>query len=254
MIELPPITPTSAFLLIGCGFLAAIINTLAGGGSMLTLPLLVALGLPATTANGTNRLFMLVQSASSTIAMATKNEARGWHLSLRYLIIIFPAAITGAWLATIIPPQNLQRIMGALILAYVAYTLIQRFTQKQRQHRPPHPAITIALFLLLGLYGGFMQAGMGAMLFWLLHSLDNTAILKSMTAKNAIITLYTLAVFAVFITQGQVAWLHGLLLAAGSIIGALTATAISQKCKTSWIEIAVTLLLGISGCYLIFSL
>jgi uncharacterized membrane protein YfcA len=222
------------------GFVAAVINVLAGGGSFLTLPLLLFLGLPATVANGTNRVGVLAQNLSSVI---------GFHrhqvLPLRWALGVSVPAVAGAaigvWAALHVPDLAFRRILSLVMLAVTFGTLLHR--SLRGAPRPvPHPAwhpLMIAGFFVTGLYGGFLQAGVGFFAL-AMTSLAGLDMVRGAAVKVFTIMLLTLLSLAVFAGTGHVDWPAGVALAAGNFLGGIAGVRVAVLKGHRWLEHLVT--------------
>ena len=208
-------------LLIGAGVLAGFINTLAGGGSIFTLPALMLLGLPADVANGTNRVGVLMQSIAGV---------RGLHrqrpLEPRALLpILMPTvigALAGAVLASILPVDLLKPLLlGTMMLVTLSFVLRPSAIPgaEETPLSPRQRPQAWGWLLLAGVYGGFVQAGVGFILLTALAGVLRYDLLRANALKLLCTLLFSVVALAVFIIQGQVQWLQGLLMGAASIVG-----------------------------------
>ena len=208
--------------LIGVGILAGFINTVAGGGSILSLPLLMFLGLPAHVANGTNRVAILLQNV---IGVSTFKQKQVLNLKADYKLAV-PAvvgAIAGAFIAVEINEQLLKKIIGGLMVIMLLIVLVKpdAWMKDQAGRVSAKPTFfQYFLFLLIGFYGGFIQMGVG---FFLLAGLVMGCgfdLIKANAIKVFIVLIYTIFALAIFVWNDQVDWLSGLLLASGNMLGA----------------------------------
>ncbi len=208
--------------LVGVGILAGFINTVAGGGSTLSLPLLMFLGLPANVANGTNRIAILLQNI---IGVSTFKQKKVLNLKTDYRLAI-PAvvgAIAGAFIAVEINEELLEKIIGGLMVFMLLIVVLKpdAWVKDQIGKTSSKPTIfQYFLFLLIGFYGGFIQMGVG---FFLLAGLVMGCgydLVKANAIKVLIVLIYTVFALAIFVWNDQVDWLSGLLLASGNMLGA----------------------------------
>jgi uncharacterized membrane protein YfcA len=209
-------------ILAGAGVLATVVNVMAGGGGMIVLPVLMALGLPADVANGTYRLGVVTQSVAGTAALNRAGKLQTSSI-VPILIPTISGAVVGALLATWIPRDLLKPIMLATMI-FMAGLIVFR---KQTLIADEGPALTpreapssfIGLFFA-GIYGGFIQAGVG---FLLLGVLVGT-LRHNLVSANALKLVVTLAfgtvALGIFIYAGLVSWAPAIVLAAASIVGA----------------------------------
>jgi uncharacterized membrane protein YfcA len=208
--------------LIGTGLAAGFINANAGGGSMLTLPLLMFLGLPANVANGTNRVAILLQNV---IGVRTFHREKVLNFSTDYRLTI-PAvagAIFGAVFAAEINVELLEKIIaGLMVLMLLLIVLKPDVWVKERAGavNPKPSVLQYVIFFFIGLYGGFIQMGVGFFLIAGLVLGCGHNLVKANAVKLFIILMYTIFSLAIFMINGQVNWTAGLILAAGNMGGA----------------------------------
>lgn len=209
-------------LLLG-GAAAGFINAVAGGGSALTLPLLMLTGLDAAVANGTNRVAVTVQAAAAT-GTFHRRGVRPWRAVLRATAFALPGAFAGALLAVHISPPALEKLFGLLFLA-LAVLIVARpawlmpDAVEDAGDRWPSAGGGLALFAV-GVYGGLFQAGVGIPLLVVLVRALRLDLVGANAGKVALVLLYTGAILVVFGLSGQIAWRAGLVLAAGGLLGA----------------------------------
>jgi len=210
---------TSVVLLIGGGLVAGIVNTLAGGGSLLTVPLLVELGLPGTLANGTNRIGVLVQNL--TAAWSFRKEGVSGLLGARPILV--PALIgslIGAYGVAQLTDRAFESAFGVVMIALLIPTL-RKPAPKSIAAEPSarwSRATTTAVFFAIGLYGGAFQAGVGiALIFALNHA--GYDLVRANSIKVIVIAALTGIAIPVFIFGGQVSWIPAGLLAIGFAFG-----------------------------------
>jgi len=212
------VTHLEIALLIAVGLVAGFVNTLAGGGSLLTVPLLVMSGLPGTIANGTNRVGILVQG----VVACWRFDAEGiseFRSALPLLPPILLGSIVGAAAATQIPDQTFEQIFAGIMLILLIPMLRGR-------HRAPTPGAprwspltrTIILFAI-GLYGGAVQAGAGLLLLFVLNR-AGFGLARANAIKIVLATALALVTVPVFVFNQQVAWLPAAFVSIGFTIGA----------------------------------
>jgi hypothetical protein len=215
---------------IGIGFLAGFINVFAGGGSLLTLPFLIFLGLPANIANGTNRVALLMQNIVATSSFKQLKVFRfkeGIYLTLPAIA----GAIPGALLAANIDKEFLEQFIGVLLIVMFIFVLVkpERWIQKQGSGKTKIGILQIITFFFIGLYGGFIQAGIGFFLIASLILVAGSDLIKANALKLFIVLIYNLFAFAVFILNDQVNFLLGFVVGIGNMLGAFIATRVAVK-------------------------
>jgi len=229
-------------LLAGLGIIAGILNILAGGGSLLTLPVLLFMGLPAATANGTNRVAIFVQNIFA-IGGFRKQGVFPW----RFALLCTAPALVGAWfganLAVDIDDQLFKRLLALIMLGVLVLTAWDPFRRVQQGdiHLSPLRLLVLVIsFFIVGVYGGFVQAGVGFIIIsaLLAHGLD---LVRINAIKVIVIFFFTMVALAVFIAHGQVDWSLGLALAAGNATGGWIGTHLAVRKGHDWIKRIVTL-------------
>ena len=222
------------------GVLAGVINTLAGSGSLLTLPMLIFLGLPANAANATNRVGVTVQNI---VGIATFKQSGRLNLAGGMWLTV-PAAlgsILGARIAVDLNERTMNTAIGVVMLVMLGLILFdpQRWLRARSEVRPGPPSLPIlALFFLIGIYGGFIQAGVGIFLLTAMVVGMGYSLVDANAIKLMIVLGLTLTALGVFIAGGQINWALGALMAAGQSAGAWLAAryASHQKNAAVWVR------------------
>ncbi|MCB9542066.1 MAG: sulfite exporter TauE/SafE family protein [Myxococcales bacterium] len=213
---------TEGLLFVG-GAVAGFVNAVAGGGSALTLPILMLSGLDAGVANGTNRVAVTVQSAASA-ATFHRRGVRPWRAVARAACFALPGAVAGALVAVRLPPLALERLFGVVFLA-LAVLMVARpawLTPAGEGGGDRWPGAWGAAGLFaVGLYGGLFQAGVGIPLLVLLVGAMELDLVAANAVKGALVAVYTAVVLLVFGGAGQIAWGRGAVLAAGGLLGSV---------------------------------
>jgi uncharacterized protein len=215
-------------LLTAAGLLGGFVNTLAGGGSLVTLPALMLLGLPADMANGTNRLAILAQSAAGAHGFARLGKLDR-SLLASVVVPTLLGALAGALVASALSPQILEPvIIGCLLLVAPTLLVSPRVRVAQEGPRRQRALETLGL-IALGFYGGFVQLGVGILLLAYLCGVLGQDVLRANALKVTIVGAFTLVALAVFVLQGQVLLVPGLALGLGSVLGAQLAVRFSAR-------------------------
>ncbi|MEM9134656.1 MAG: sulfite exporter TauE/SafE family protein [Actinomycetota bacterium] len=207
--------PEALLIFLG-GLFAGVINAMAGGGSLLTVPLLSLAGLEGLLANGTNRVAVLAQAVSSSWGYSRK----GVGDRARTLPVLAPAAVgalIGSLVTSQIPDQLFERAFGVLMLPLLVLSL--RTGRGGDTEREPWPLwLTYLAFFGLGLYGGAVQAGVGLLLLLVL-SRAGFDLVTANAVKVLVILVITLIAVPVFILNDQVRWLQAFVLSLGTASG-----------------------------------
>jgi uncharacterized membrane protein YfcA len=214
-------SPEEAVLLLAVGLVSGFINTLAGGGSMLTLPALMMTGMPADLANGTNRVAVLAQSITGA-----KGFDQAGKLDRGALVgIIVPTVLgagLGAAMASVLPNTWLKPILLTVMAIVALSLLVPSGTKPIESDKLPAGGVIAWLALFgAGLYGGFIQAGVGFILVAIVSGVLHYDLLRSNALKLVCTSIFSGVALIIFALQGQVLWLTGIVLALGSVLGAL---------------------------------
>ena len=217
--------------LIVSGVLVGFINTLAGGGTAISIVVLMMLGLPANVANGTNRIAVIFQNITSVQAF-NKQKLLPWRKALLLALPTIIGSIIGAWIAVDINEAFFRKAMAVIMLVMLFFVIVKPSVWlKERKHLTEKPVsvLELIIFFLIGIYGGFIQIGVGYYLLAAIVLGSGFELVKANAIKVLIVLLYTLAALVVFIYNKQVHWQFGLIHAIGNIIGAWIATRLAIK-------------------------
>lgn len=208
-------------LVVGVGVLAGIINTMAAGGSLLTLPVLMALGLPPNMANGTNRIAIFLQNVVG-VGSFHREKVMDFRSGIRVGIPAILGSFAGAFIAVNLNDQVMKlAIAGVMILVFFLMLLKpNRWINSHEDHPPIAYPWQFIAFFFVGVYGGFIQAGVGFFLLTSLVLASGFELVKANALKVFIILLYTPVALAIFFIHGDVNLWMGLVLAAGNMTGA----------------------------------
>ena len=230
-------------LAVFAGMLAGFINTLAGSGSLITLPMLIFLGLPANIANATNRIGIFCAALVGTLTFK-----KGGHLSIKMgnlawlLIPIIVGSIAGAQVAAMLDAQAMHIVIRVVMVIMLAVILIKpkRWLVEATDAFDPrrHVLLTVAIFFFIGVYGGLIQAGVGILLLAALVLYAKYSLVQANGLKVLTVLVFTVPALAIFIWNDQVNWPLGLLLALGQCVGAWVGARFATKHKNAnvWIH------------------
>lgn len=260
---LPELLPYT--YLLGAGFVAGTLNVLAGGGSALTLPLLIFLGLPPTVANGTNRVAILAQNTAAVLGFRRHGVSTGG-----LMIVAAPPALVGAglgtWAALVVGDEAFQQILSGVMI-FIAVWMVWRplpggepagpagvgdgpDAPAQPDHAPPSPRADtsssplrrlglMAGFFLVGLYGGFVQAGVGFLIL-AMTSAAGLDLIRGNALKVLLVLSFTPLTLGLFWLGGAVEWGSGLALAVGMAAGGLLGVRLNVLKGHAWVRGVVT--------------
>ena len=215
------IVPEMYALAVGAGLLAGVINTLAGSGSLVTLYALVAMGLPATVANGTNRIGVLIQSGVALATMRAHGVKRPTGL-LWMVTATTAGAVVGAWGATQTDPDVLEWVIIGVMWATLLAVFFRRsdWSRKKSEDDSGRPSVTkIAVLVLVGAWGGFLQAGVGILLLVALVLVAGKNVIEATTIKLVVVLVYTVVTIPIFLMEEQIHLELGLVMGLGQAVG-----------------------------------
>lgn len=238
----------AVLLVVGVG--AGIINTVAGGGSVLTLPALIFVGLPADVANATNRIGLIAQNVTG-IQQFHYHKVWERHLSWRLMIVAAVGAVLGAWFAAYLPEENFRTVLGVLMLGLLVLLLKQPKPHLVEEGAAPEDAWgplsprgrvgLLAVFFGLGIYAGFIQAGMGIMVVIALGWFLRMDLVRANFIKLVVILGLSVIALGTFMAAGvAIAWFAGFAAAGGQMIGAVIGSWVAVKKGEAWIKAIMT--------------
>lgn len=209
----------NAVLLVAVGICAGWLNVMAGGGSLLSVPVLLFLGLPGPVANGTNRIAILAQNIVAVFAFFRQGYAN-FRLSLTLGLAAIPGAIAGASLGTQLDGPWFDRLLAAIMLLVMISMVTKKKTVSQNTSGQPQRLVLGHLCMVVaGFWGGFIQIGVGFVLMPILYRVMGLDLVQVNMHKVFIVLMYTIAALIIFATQVEVMWTLGLALAVGNAIG-----------------------------------
>jgi uncharacterized membrane protein YfcA len=223
--------PFDILILVGAGLFAGFVNTMAGGGSLLTLPLLIFLGLPPATANGTNRIAIMVSTSSATLGFRSKN-INTFPLSIYLGIAAFFGALIGSRIAVEIDGLLFNKILAIIMIVVVVLMVFKpSYKADLLQARTTGKTLmwSMVAFFFIGIYGGFINAGIGFIIMLFLNYVNKLDLVRVNATKVTLVLIYTTAALATFIFSGHINLKYGIALAVGNAAGAFFASRYSVK-------------------------
>lgn len=228
-----------------CGVVAGVLNVIAGGGSFLTLPLMIFLGLSPSEANGTNRVGILSQNVAASYGF----HRHGLFDRRAMLWSALPAtvgAVFGTWLALVIPETAFQKILAALMIVVTLWSLKpSKPASSKGEAEEVGDAASVRIpglvvgFFVVGLYGGFVQAGVGFLVL-AATSLAGLDLVRGNAVKVVAILCFSVMALGIFAWQGRVVWAWGLALAVGTTMGGLLGVRLTVLKGHRWVRGVVT--------------
>ena len=202
-------------LLVVGGLFAGCVNTMAGGGSLLTVPLLVLAGVPGDVANGSNRVGILASNASAATAFRRMGVS-GLSRALPVLVSVVVGSLVGSLLISRLGAESFERAFGIVMVPLLLLSLCP--PRVPAASRPWSGPVAVLVFFGVGLYGGAFQAGIGLLLALVLLRSGMDVVVGS-SVKVVVILAVTLVALPVFIVGGRVDWAPALVLAVGFAVG-----------------------------------
>jgi uncharacterized membrane protein YfcA len=213
-------------LLAVTGIVVGFMNVMAGGGSLISMPLLILLGLEPATANGTNRVAILIQNITAVSSFRSQGYSQ-FRRSFGLAMCTVPGAAAGALAAIVIDPVLFKRALGAVLIAAVFFILRQGNASWEISGGGERPILAHLAMVGVGFWGGFFQAGVGFLIMPTLYQLLRLDLVRVNMHKVFIVGIYTMPALLIFALEGKVWWLGGVSLAVGNAFGAWLATRVT---------------------------
>ncbi|MFN3841306.1 MAG: sulfite exporter TauE/SafE family protein [Cyclobacteriaceae bacterium] len=230
---------TNLFIMV-IGFIAGFLNTVAGGGSLISLPILIFLGLPGSVANATSRVGIMAQN----IFAVTGFNSKGIKLPMPYSLFLGLASliggVIGAKLAVDIRDALFNRILAVVMILVVLSIALEKKNKPQHGNTEriglTHQVLGVLAFVVLGVYGGFIQAGIGFLVIAVLTNINHLSLVKTNYVKVFAAIVYTGVSLLVFALENKIVWTTGLVLAIGQGFGGWYASRWSVEKGDVWIK------------------
>ncbi len=244
--------PWEYVLLAVIGLVVGVVSIMAGGGSLVTMPVMIFMGLPPATANGTNRVALLVQSVAATTSFK-KRGFSNFKLSMSLALCTIPGVLIGSVVAVRIDPLWFKRCLAGVMVAALLIIFRGKPGKKEGKGKRAHPVSAHLTMVAVGFYGGFIQAGVGFILVAILQGMLGLDLIRVNMHKVFIVGLYMIPSLLIFALSGNVDWLAGAVLAVGTGAGGWLGARLAVKGGERLIRIvlsvavlamAVKLLLG----------
>jgi uncharacterized membrane protein YfcA len=210
-----------AGLLIAVGIASGFLNVMAGGGSLLSVPVMVFMGMPGPVANGTNRIAILAQNITAVTTFFRRGYSE-FRLSLTLAACALPGAIAGAMLGVQLHGEWFNRALALIMLGVMAIMYFDRgAAAASSEHQPSRRQLWLGHTLMVGVgfWGGFIQIGVGFIIMPVLNRVMGLDLVRTNMHKVFIVAVYSIAALGVFASQVEILWLAGLALALGNSIG-----------------------------------
>ena len=232
---------TYDLILILTGMLVGFINTIAGGGSSVLYPVLIFMGMPIHSAIGTSRVGFVAQGIFSVAGFKSKGIFI-FPFNLYVALSAMAGGIIGAWLSLHTSARNLTRILAFIMLLIAVLILIQAQIKKASGKLRIHGKwliISLVVYFFIGLYGGFIQAGMGFMIILAGTLLNRMNLSQANSIKALIVLLMTLPTLYMFAVKNHVDWEAGLAIAIGTATGSWLTSRWSVRVNEKYIRLII---------------
>ncbi len=241
-------------LVVLAGVLTGFINTLAGSGSLISLPILMFIGLPPNMANGTNRVGVLVQNLVTTKTFHSRgllDVPMGWKV----VVPIILGSITGALVVLELPDRAVEVVVGVVlfIMLIPMWFKPKRWLEgKDLTGQKVSQPLRWGLFFVIGAYGGFIQAGVGIFLLSALVLNLGCNLVKANAQKAMINLILTAFAMMIFAWHGQIDWAVGIALAAGNAVGGYLGSHWAVSWGPQFVRWVVMVVVVLAGAKLLF--
>ncbi len=215
-------------MLAALGLLAGFVNVMAGGGSLMTMPVMIFLGMSPAMANGTNRVAIMAQNVVAVGNFRRKGFS-DFKLSMTLSLCTLPGVVAGSFVAIEIDPGWFKRILALVMVGALVMIFRGSGRKGKAGDRPVRRGWAHLGMVLVGFYGGFIQAGVGFILMAVLYDLLQLDLVRVNMHKVFIVGIYMIPSLLIFALSGEVDWLAGALLAVGNATGAWLGTNMAVK-------------------------
>ncbi len=228
-------------ILIATGMLIGFVNTLAGGGSSILYPILIFMGMPVHTAIGTSRVGFLAQGIFSVAGFKSKGVFL-FPFNLYVALAAMTGGIAGAWLSLQVPGKDLTKILAFIMILIAILLIIQSKLKKNYIHKRINGKwlwISFAVYFVIGMYGGFIQAGMGFMIILAGGLLNHLNLTEANSIKALIVLVLTTPTLYMFAVKGLVDWEAGVAVAIGTATGSWLTSRWSVHANEKYLRIFI---------------
>jgi len=229
---------TYDIILFFTGILVGFINTLAGGGSSVLYPILIFMGMPIHTAIGTSRVGFVAQGVFSVAGFKSKGIFI-FPFNLYVALSAMLGGLIGAWLSLHTPGKDLTKILAFIMLMIAILILIQakiKKTESMPRTGGKWLPVSLLIYFIIGIYGGFIQAGMGFMIILAGTLVNRFNLTEANSIKALIVLIITIPTLYMFAKEGHVNWLAGFFIAGGTAIGSWLTSRWSVKVNEKYIR------------------
>jgi uncharacterized membrane protein YfcA len=237
------VTPLECGIVVASGLVAGGLNTVVGSGTLITFPVLLALGYPPVVANVSNSLGLVPGSVGG--AVGYRRELAGQRrLLLKFGVVTVVGAVAGALLLLVLPQDAFETVVPVLVIVALVLVAVQpwiaRRLAERRPERDTRGGVALLLCVLVtAVYGGYFGASQGVILVALMGILMTESLQRLNAIKNVFVAIANLTSGVVFVFVADVDWLVVGLLAAGSVVGGLFGARIGRRLRPFWLRAAI---------------
>ena len=229
-------------LLFFSGIVSAFINTMAGGGSVINMAVLIFAGVPSTVANGTNRVAILLQNIVGVHQFHNKHK----KIKIRKYSVI-PAvlgAVVGSVVGAKLPSAMFDKLFSVVLIGMLFVIFMPKKSQKI--NKGISPVLEVFIFVIVGLYGGMIQTGVGFLLLLTLNKIENLDLVSANAYKLFIVLCYLPVSLFIFFLNGNVIFKYGIPLGLGSMVGAYVSSNLAIKKGAGVVKVVLLIAIMIS--------
>jgi len=214
--------------LIAAGITGGAINVMAAGGSIITVPVMIFLGVPGPIANGTNRVAILAQNLTA-VSTFMRGGLSNFKLSISLALCALPGALLGAWTGVQLSGQTFNTALAIIMLAMLLLIYTGGAQSREGNAQANNLFWGHLLMVFAGFWGGFIQIGVGFILMPILNRVMGLDLVTTNAHKCFIISVYTVGALAVFALESEVLWVTGAILAIGNSLGGYLGATLTLK-------------------------
>jgi uncharacterized membrane protein YfcA len=240
-------------LLASVGVVGGFLNVMAGGGSLIMVPVMIFLGIPGPVTNGTNRIALLAQNAVAILTFMRKGFS-DFRLSLSLAACALPGAVLGAIYGTRLEGVWFNRVVALIMIGVMLWTWLGP-KESAIDHRPPTRNRLIVghlMMILIGMYGGFIQIGVGFIIMPVLHRVIGMDMVRVNMHKVFVVGVYMIATLAIYASRVEILWMVGVALAVGTSLGAWIGARVSISRGEETIKMVLNVVLVVFVIKLLF--
>jgi uncharacterized membrane protein YfcA len=218
----------NSLILFASGALAGFINIMAGGGSVLTIGIMILLGVEPVIANGTNRIGVLTGTVSGALSYKAE-KFTDLKSSLLLSACAIPGAIIGSLYSIQISNELFQKVLSVVMILIMITMLLPNNKKRLSVDQLKKNYLIYPVMFVIGFYGGFIQVGVGFILMAAFRHLMSYDLLRVNMHKTFVVLIYTIPVLIIFGFSGKINWLYALAISLGNALGSYFSVKIALK-------------------------